>query len=72
MSSVARVWESAAQFREHAMVELREIRARYAAANLPPHIKQARLIALDRKIDALNAVVLSGESYPWCVDGEVS
>jgi hypothetical protein len=62
-------WAYAAELRDVVVGELQLIRATYAMAGMKPSVKEARPIAIDRKIDALNAVTLDGNAYPWCEDG---
>jgi hypothetical protein len=62
-------WAHADELRDVVVGELQLIRSLYATARLKPSVKEARLIAIDRKIDALNAVTLDGSAYPWCEDG---
>jgi hypothetical protein len=63
-------WECAAIYRDRAVAELREVRLRYLDADLDPKVKHARLVSIDRKIDALEGVLIpTAAHYPWSEDG---
>lgn len=62
-------WADAARARDLAIVELAEIKLAYQQSDLPQSTKLPRLIAIDRKIDALGAITLDAAAFPWSEDG---
>ena len=54
---------------EEAVRSLGYARAKYEASDLPGRVKEARLAAIDSKIDALRAVQLNDQAHPWVSDG---
>jgi hypothetical protein len=63
-------WQEAANFRDRAVEELRKVRVIYLDADLDPKVKMARIVSIDRKIDALQGVgIPTGAHYPWSEDG---
>ena len=51
-----------------AIAELAHLRERYRQSNLPPVLIGARVAGLNRKIAALDAVMLDGQAAPWVGD----
>lgn len=48
---------------------LKMARISYAGSDLPTGVRTARLAVIDAKIDALQAVHLDENAYPWVEDG---
>jgi hypothetical protein len=51
-----------------AVERLNELKNTYRNSDLEPLIVQARLSAIQSKIDALNAVKLDPDAHPWAAD----
>lgn len=54
--------------RDLALAQLSKLRLDYQNSDLDEPIKAARLVALNRKIDALRAISLNANAYPWSED----